>query len=437
MRKTLTARLCDTLSCPATRSRIEYRDTVMLGLGLRVTATGRKTFSVRTRSKGRQVRYPIGVYPLITLAEARDQARSIIRDVQLGRYEPPEEHKVLTLGEVVPEFIAKHVMVKNRDQQATPGCLKRFELLYERPLGEIKRADVLKVLDAIMGEGKPYRANRALAAIKKLFAWCRDRGYIEHHPIDRLKAPGKEIARDRILSDCELASLWTIAEDAGYPFGPAIQLLALTAQRRGEVTTMRWSDIDFARAIWTVPAAVAKNGRVHEVPLSRPVLDILMSLPRFVGSDLVFTTTGATPISGFGRVKERLHAAMGASDWRFHDLRRTAASGMARIGIAPHVIEKVLNHQSGVISGVAAVYNRHGYEAEKREALERWASTLHGLLGTKPSPRQSKTSPNSNSSQNDLGAGALKSLQPTSTKRLLPQNRNARDVSHTRTQGPS
>ena len=136
---------------------------------------------------------------------------------------------------------------------------------------------------------------------------------------------------------------------------------------------MRWSDIDFERAIWTVPAAIAKNGRVHGVPLSSQTLDVLRSVPRFVDSDLVFTTTGTTPISGFGRLKDRLDAAMGVSDWRFHDLRRTAVSGMARIGIAPHVIEKLLNHQSGVISGVAAVYNRHGYEAEKRGALQRWA----------------------------------------------------------------
>jgi integrase len=109
------------------------------------------------------------------------------------------------------------------------------------------------------------------------------------------------------------------------------------------------------------------------------VLNVLGALPRFVGSDLVFTTTGTTPISGFGRVKNGLDTALGISDWRFHDLRRTAASGMARIGVAPHVVEKVLNHQAGVISGVAAVYNRHGYEAEKREALERWATTLSSL----------------------------------------------------------
>jgi Arm DNA-binding domain len=166
MRKTLTARQCETLSCPAPRRRIDYRDTVVPGLCLRVTVTARKTFTLRTRSKGRQVRYPIGVYPLISLAEARDQARKILRDVQLGRYEPPEEQEVLTLGEVVPEFIAKHVMVKNRDRGATPGCLKRFEPLYDMPLADIKRAHVIRILDSIMAEGKPYRANRALASIK-------------------------------------------------------------------------------------------------------------------------------------------------------------------------------------------------------------------------------------------------------------------------------
>src|SRR5215212_2637129 len=291
MRKTLTARQCETLSCPAPRRRIDYRDTVVPGLCLRVTATARKTFTLRTRVNRRQVRYAIGSYPLVSLADAREQARKILRENQLGRYERAEEREGPTLGEVVPEFIAKHVMVKNRDQNATRGCLTRFAPLYDMPLVDIKRAHVIRILDSIMAEGKPYRANRALASIKKLFAWSRDRGYIEHHPIDRLKPPGKEIARDRILSDRELAALWELAEKTAYPFGPAIQLLILTAQRRGEVTTMRWSDLDFERGVWTIPAAVAKNARVHEVPLSQPVLDVLSAIPRFVVSNLVFTTT--------------------------------------------------------------------------------------------------------------------------------------------------
>jgi integrase len=306
--------------------------------------------------------------------------------MQLGKHEkaaevPQEDSPPLrTLGDTVPEFIEKHAKAKNRDWKASVGLFKRFEPLFHMPLTEIKRAHVAGVLDTIMAEGKPYRTNRALAQIKKLFAWALDRGYIEVHPIIGIKPPAKEVARDRILSDTEIRALWEATEELGFPFGPAIQLFLLTAQRRGEVTAMRFSDVDFERNIWTIPAHVAKNGRIHEVPLSPAVVEILSTLPRFVGSDLVFTTTGTTPISGFGRVKERLDDLMGISDWRFHDLRRTAASGMARLGIAPHVVEKVLNHVSGQISGVAAVYNRHGYEAEKREALEQWAEQVVVLV---------------------------------------------------------
>ena len=136
MRKTLTARQCETLSCPPPRRRIDYRDTVMPGLCLRVTSTGHKTFTLRNRVRRRQVRYAIGSYPLISLADAREQARKILRHAQLGRYERAEERQGLTLGEVVPEFIVKHVMEKNRDQNATPGCLKRFEPLYVMPLAD-------------------------------------------------------------------------------------------------------------------------------------------------------------------------------------------------------------------------------------------------------------------------------------------------------------
>jgi integrase len=162
-----------------------------------------------------------------------------------------------------------------------------------------------------------------------------------------------------------------------------LQLLLLTAQRRGEVAKMRWSQVDFVRRVWTIPSEVAKNGRAHEVPLSDMALKILGTLPRFVHADFVFTTTGHSPISGFGRMKRNLDTRMGVTGWRLHDLRRTAASGMARLGTAPHVIEKVLNHVSGTISGVAAVYNRHGYEQEKREALRRWASHLARIASTR------------------------------------------------------
>jgi integrase len=207
-------------------------------------------------------------------------------------------------------------------------------------------------------------------------AWALDRGMIEVNPISGLKPPHKEQSRERVLSDEEIRTLWVAADAEGYPFGDALKFLILTGQRRGEVAAMRWSETDLDCRSWTIPAMRSKNGQSHEVPLSPPALRLLRSLPRFLGSDWVFTTNGKSPISGFGRFKRRLQSTAGPETWRIHDIRRTVASGMARIGIEPHVVEKVLNHKSGIISGVAAVYNRYLYGTEKRNALERWADQL-------------------------------------------------------------
>lgn len=342
------------------------------------------------RVSGRQVRCTIGTYPVVSLAEAREAARIVLRDMQLGSYATrPEQSPDLpvTLGAIIPEFIQKYAKPKNRGWRETERILQRFHALHPQALGSIKRAEVVKILDEIVLAGAPVRANRCLAALKKLFAWALDRGLIELHPIAGLKPPSRERSRDRILSDPELANFWCATATLGPIFCPLYRVLLFTGQRRGEVASMRWTQIDFDRSIWTIPAEVAKNGRVHEVPLPDVVLDQIRSVPRVGNSAWVFTTTGLTPVSGFGRTKRRLDAAMQTSDWRIHDLRRTMASGMARLGVAPHVIEKLLNHTSGTISGVAAVYNRHGYEPEKRGAAEKWVACLMnnpGITASKP-----------------------------------------------------
>lgn len=281
-----------------------------------------------------------------------------------------------TLGETIPQFIVRYAKPKNRGWRENERLLTRFSPLFNKRLDQISRSDIVLILDDIIASGAPFRANRALAAIKKLFAWSLDRGLIEINPIVGIRPPTKERHRDRVLSDGEIGRFWSTAEELGYPFGPLLQLLLLTAQRRGEVAEMRWSQIDYGRGVWTIPAERAKNGRAHEVPLSKQAAGILHELPRFIGSDFVFTTTGRSPVSGFGRMKRNFDAQMDLSEWRLHDLRRTAASGMARLGTAPHVIEKVLNHVSGAISGVAAVHNTFGYERQKRAALEAWAQHL-------------------------------------------------------------
>lgn len=384
MRKLLTAKVVENLK-PGLSRRVEMRDTLLPGFGVRVTVNGRKSWFAIGRVRGRQVRHTIGTYPVVSLADARDAARIVIGQMQLGTYmasrtADPEQ---LNFEVAVKEFISKYAKPKNRDWARTESVLRKFSYLNSKHIAEIKRADVVKVLDDMVAAGTPIRANRALAAIKKLFAWALDRGLIDLHPIVGLKPPAKEMRRDRILTDQEVRTFWRASGELSYPFGPAVQLFLLTGQRRGEVTTMKWSDIDFERKVWTIPGAIAKNGRVHEVPLSAFVAELLASLPRFAGSEFVFTTTGRTPVSGFGRVKCRLDKAMEVSTWRFHDLRRTAASGMARLGVSPHVIEKVLNHVSGQISGVAAIYNRHGYEAEKRQALEAWTVNLAEITSSK------------------------------------------------------
>jgi integrase len=376
MRRKLTSKVVEFLSVPGPK-RMDVWDTVLQGFGMRVSPTGRKAWFVMVRPDGRPKRVTIGTYPAISLADAREQAGKIIHDVQLGVFEKPAETP--TLGETVPLFIQLYAKPKNRGWKETERLLGDFRALFSKPIDAIKRSDVVRVLDVIVASGRPYSANRALAHLKKLMNWSLDRGMLEVNPIAGLKPPVREHARDRVLTDRELSALLVAATAEGYPFGHLFTLLVLTGQRRGEVTGMRWSEIDFEGRVWTIPAARSKNGQAHDVPLSEPVIEILEAVPRFLGSDYVLTTTGDTPISGFGRAKDRLDEAMGATDWRTHDLRRTTASGMARLGIPPHVVEKVLNHRTGIISGVAAVYNRYGYEKEKREALASWADYVCSL----------------------------------------------------------
>jgi integrase len=406
MRRNLTAKLIQNLQ-PSADRRYEFRDRLLPGFGVRVSVGGKKTWFAVGRVRGRQVRHTIGTYPTVTLGEAREAARLILKDIQLGLYAPakPVSEAVLpTLHQMITLFIEIYAKPKNRSWKAVQATFRKFSSLNDRLIVEITRADVVKVLDDIAARGAPIAANRAMSAIKKLFAWSLDRGVISVHPLVGLHKPGIERSRDRILTERELRSFWHATEELGFPFGPAFQLMALTGQRRGEVVGMQWSQLLLNEAVWTIPANVAKNGRVHQVPLPTAALEIIQSLPRLVGSDLVFTTTGVSPISGFGRAKDRLDFFMEVGDWRLHDLRRTAASGMARLGVAPHVIEKVLNHASGQISGVAAVYNRHGYKRrrQKPSISGRRKSKLLSVTGSEGEEPRKNWFPSGRDPQNDI-----------------------------------
>jgi integrase len=283
----------------------------------------------------------------------------------------------------------------------------------ERPIRDLARKDVEVLLDEIVDRGAAVQANRTLARMKTLFSWALDKELTETDPTARVRKRVKEVPRDRALSDDEIRYFWIGCDRLGWPFGPLFKLLLLTAQRREEVGRMEWHELDLDKRLWSIPREKAKNDRAHEVHLSDLALEIIEALPQIVPPpaangeaanrvEFVITTNGRTRVSGYGHAKDRLDRHMlellqaelmaegkdpqrgGVGKWILHDLRRTAATGMARLNIAPHVVDRILNHVSGMIRGVAAVYNRHAYLDERRTALDAWSRYVESLVRSRP-----------------------------------------------------
>lgn len=291
-----------------------------------------------------------------------------------------QEAQNITVKEAHDRFIELYAKIKNKDWRVAFSRLKPFLAEYGGVyLSDIHRRDIHNYLDKIMAKGTHIQANRAHSALSRFLNWCVERTYIENSPCNRVKKPAKENPRDRVLNDEELKKVYAACNGEAYPFGPLFKILLLTAQRRGEVSEMRWSEVDLKNKIWTIPKERAKNGKAHSVPLSDEAIKIFGSIPRFLHSDLVFTTNGRTAVSGHDKVRRRIVTATGVDHWRIHDFRRTAASGMARLGVTPYVVEKILNHVSGTFAGVLGVYNQYGYDQEKRDALNKWAEYVIGL----------------------------------------------------------
>jgi len=313
-----------------------------------------------------------------------------------------------TVRAVGEQFIERYCRPRNRtaDEIARMLEIHLYPALGEKPIEAVSRRDILRLLDRAEERGVTVRVNRILSNVRRMFAWAVEREIIETSPVANVKAPVKEIPRDRVLSDDELRAFLSACTRMGEPFGPLFRLLLLTAQRRNEIAAGRWEEVDLTEATWSLPAVRVKNGRADVFPLSDQSLDIIAILESMGGSEFLFparytrrSTVGPRPVSGFGRAKERLDVlmldelrklaeergddpeAVGLEPWRLHDLRRTAASGMARLGEPIHVVEKLLNHVSGSISGVAAVYNRHSYQDEMRAAAQSWADAVSGISG--------------------------------------------------------
>jgi integrase len=398
----LTSAAVKRIKPPAT-GQADYFDKLLPSFGLRVSHSGTKSWVVMTRVNGKLIRVTVGRFAAIDLSDAREKARSIIQAAEAGldprRIEDERRRKRArdqqnTFEALAEEFMAKHVRPHLRSSTAREYQRILFgadtKPWRARPVSSLEKRDVLDLMESIRARGSRTGGDLALAYLRKFFNWCADREIIASPPTDRIRRLPLR-SRDRVLSEVELRLAWRAFDGEGGIFGPFYKLLLLTGQRRGEVAGMRWDeirDLGTYGATWEIPSTRTKNHRPHLVPLVAPVVVILTSIPRT--GPLVFSHNGTTPISGFSKVKTRIDQRIAEKlqssakrpilDWTLHDLRRTMVTMMnERLGIAPHVVEAVVNHVSGSArAGVAGVYNRALYLNERREALHRWAELVLG-----------------------------------------------------------
>jgi integrase len=384
----LTKSAIDTLPTP--NSDVVYWDAGLPGFGVKVTPKGRKVFIVLYRTGGaasRLRKYTIGPYGRITLHQARIAAQKVFaarldgRDPASEKREAKRRVAVDRVEDLLETFISQRLS-QNRSVEEISRLLRRAigKPWAGRSIHEIGKRDVIEIVAGIEQRGAPAAANKTLKSIKTFMSWCVGRAIIEKSPAEGIPLPSKETARDRVLNDKELADVILGARKVGEPYRGIVEFLALTGQRRKEVAQMRWEEVDFTQRLWTIPKARTKNKKPHFVQLSDQALAVLKRQTK--EGPFVFSVSGQRPFQHFSNAKRELDRLSGVIGWRIHDLRRTCVSGMARLGVAPHVADKILNHQSGTISGVAAVYQRHDFVSERKEALLRWGAHVDTVLAT-------------------------------------------------------
>jgi integrase len=379
-----------------------------LGFGIRIGRTGKPTFFAMRRQRGagrsQAVRITIGTYPLIPLLEARQRARDLLRDLHAGidprereaeRLRAEAAEKLNTFRAVAEEFIARHV-ARARTARSIELRIRR-ELIArwgDRPITGITRRDVIEMIEEIVDDGRPAAAHATLAYTKKLFGWAIARDILEHSPSDRVSARdliGAKRARQRVLSDAELALIWRATEgaiEATYPDAPFVRLLLLLGVRRGELAHAKWGEFDLDKGTWTLVGDRTKNADPLVVPLPKAAIEILWALPRFNSGHVFAAARGAGAVNSFDAIKERLDGRLAAlnggkslESFTFHDLRRTFRTGLSTLGVAPHVAELCIGHRQ---RGIAAVYDVNRFERERREAMERWAAHLRSIVEPPP-----------------------------------------------------
>jgi integrase len=396
-----------------TAGRREIPDSVCPGLYFVVQSSGAKSWAVRYRFAGKPCKVTLGEYPKIPLTEsdearkarlaknsksdapdARGVARTILAAVATGRNPAAEKKEARRLNStglpdadliktVWDEYVERHLDTNLKESSAD-----RFKSLFEKhilpqwkskQIREITKRDVLNAVDEA-GKRGPYAANSTVTVLSAFFNWCLGRDMIAVSPVQGVKKPSPELSRERVLTDEEIKAFWKGCDKIGFVFGPMFQMLLLTGARRNEVAEMTRRELDLGNRIWTIPAARTKNSAEHKIYLSDAALTLIKSVPR-TKSKFVFSITGSSPSSGFSKAKRNLDKATpGLAAYRLHDLRRTAATGMARLGIQLIVVEKALNHVSGSFAGIVSTYQRHTYAEETKAAFVAWGNFIAALV---------------------------------------------------------
>jgi integrase len=439
MAKTLTTAAVERLKPLPGKKRRIIRDGASQSLFLVIQPSGHKSWMMRFRRPGggigklvlgpldRSARELTGEPEIgqpLTLAAARSLAavvhrrramgRDVVADHKAAKYRrlaEIEESSDNAFATLARKFIDEHARRRTRRWQETArllgfrypadggepitiagGLASRWG---DKPIAQIDGHDLYQVVDEARRVGIPglkQRRNGAsdtqgramAAALSKLFSWLVEHRKIAVDPTLGMYKPPAPKARDRVLSDAEIKKFWKATDAVGEPFGALLKLLLLTGARLNEVAQMTRGELSDDLTTWSIPGSRTKNRRAHTLPLAPLSRDILRGVKPLADSDYVFTTTGTAPVSGFSKTKARLDAAMGVSDWRLHDLRRTAITGMARAGADLHVIERAVNHVSGSFGGVVGVYQQHRFADEVRAAMEAWGNLLTSIVEGRP-----------------------------------------------------
>ena len=413
-----TDRSIETVRCPDGRKDALLFDDVLKGFGLRVTTSGRRVFIFQYRVGQRVRRTVLGYWGSeLTTAQARRKAEALRGQVRDGR-DPVSERKAAVVEKAAAETAAKAAVIEaaytvdalisdwtlhhlaHRSagyRRRVPVEMRRaLHALLDTPATAVDRAAAVKVLDAAKAGSGPVAANRLHAEVRACWGWAVKRGSLPTNPWSAAPRPlQRERPRERILTDDEVGALYAAVEALSEPWNVLIRLLILTGQRRGEVSGMRWDELDLEAGRWSLPGVRTKNGSAHVVPLTSDAVALLRSVKRRQGSVFVFEGRGGVAMSGFTHVKARLEAllteAMKGSGrdpapWVLHDLRRTMATGLQRLGVRLEVTEALLNHVSGSRAGIVGVYQQHSWAKEKVDALTAWNAHVINVASVRLRP---------------------------------------------------